>query len=197
MICGTSSLAHKTNQAISARSSQVTYQACSPFSSRVSEDLEDHDDHQLREAFIKARLEIIRSKGERNSVYYRNPSQIKGDVRGIGNLGPGDDITQLKKRSIFIAYELSRRTGFSEVDLHGFFLDEAQELVIIIIDQVLDSLYNQKGKSRAVLQIITGRGNHSQGSPVLHPKLKAFLLSEGYETKSTRNESVLCVTIVK
>jgi len=45
-------------------------------------------------------------------------------------------IATLKEESIYIVYENSRRTDFTKLDLHGLYLDEAEDVVMLVIEKV-------------------------------------------------------------
>jgi hypothetical protein len=56
-------------------------------------------------------------------------------------------ISMLKKRSIYCIYQISKLAGFRRVDLHGLTLDEAYDLMIVILDHIYKMLnYNYQKK---------------------------------------------------
>lgn len=104
-------------------------------------------------------------------------------------------ISTLKRKSMYITYRLAELTNFKKVDLHGLTLEESQEVVILVIDQILRSLSRSNSK-RYDLEIVTGKGLHSDGDPVLHPRIKEFLQKEGYKPKSSKDEGKIEVAII-
>lgn len=66
-------------------------------------------------------------------------------------------ISMLKKRSIYCIYQISKLTGFRRVDLHGLTLDEAYDLMIVILDHIYKMLnYNYQKKYSLVTQVRAG-----------------------------------------
>lgn len=103
-------------------------------------------------------------------------------------------ISLLKKQSVFIVYQISKLYQFERVDLHGLSLQESQEVVITILDQIMRYL-TSSNKHKFCVEIITGKGLHSQGEAVLHPRIKEFLLDQGHQLKPSKDEGRLDVTI--
>ena len=165
------------------------------FPSNIAIGLEGREYNDLREEFTRIRIKLLELQRycHAKTVHY---SKIRGDVKylGVFRSDSDSDIVKLKKRSIALLFETARQSGFREVDFHGLYLDEAQELLIILIDQIIEMMCDRKN-TKWSLEVITGKGQHSQGSPVLHPKLKSFLEQEGYEVKSVKSNAVLSITI--
>lgn len=46
------------------------------------------------------------------------------------------DLDCLKEESVYIAYEICRRHDFKKLDLHGLYLEEAEEVVMLVINKV-------------------------------------------------------------
>lgn len=105
-----------------------------------------------------------------------------------GSQGLKNKIEDLKKRSIFAVYELSRRTGHREVDLHYLMIDEAEQALYAIFEDI----EAQKGPGTHVIEIIVGRGNHSQKGPILLPYFRRHLKELGYEIKVNAG-SITCI----
>lgn len=42
----------------------------------------------------------------------------------------------MKEESVYIAYEICRRQGFKKLDLHGLYLEEAEEVVMLVINKI-------------------------------------------------------------
>ena len=103
-------------------------------------------------------------------------------------------ISLLKKQSVFIVYQMSRMYNFHKVDLHGLTLQESQEVVITVLDQIMRQITSQNLK-RFNVEIITGKGLHSQGEAILHPRIKEFLIDQGYAVKPSKDDGKLDVTI--
>lgn len=103
-------------------------------------------------------------------------------------------ISLLKKQSVFIVYQIAKLYNFERVDLHGLSLQESQEIVITILDQVMRYL-TSSNKRKFCLEIITGKGLHSQGDAILHPKIKEFLMNQGHQVKPSKDQGKLEVTI--
>ena len=103
-------------------------------------------------------------------------------------------ISLLKKKSVFIIYQIAKMYNFELVDLHGLTLQESQELVITILDQVMRQI-TARNLKKFSMEIVTGKGLHSQGEAVLHPRIKEFLLAQGYSVKSAKDEGKLDVII--
>lgn len=53
----------------------------------------------------------------------------------------------MKEESIYIVYELCRRSDFKRLDLHGLYLEEAEEIVMIVINKV-QKIQKVKRRSR-------------------------------------------------
>lgn len=103
-------------------------------------------------------------------------------------------ISLLRKQSVFIVYKIAQMYGFKRVDLHGLSLQESQEVVITILDQIMRMLTTSNQK-RFDMEVITGKGLHSQGEAVLHPRIKEFLVSQNYLAKSSNDNGKIDVTI--
>jgi DNA-nicking Smr family endonuclease len=87
-----------------------------------------------------------------------------------------------KEESIAIVLDMCRRTNFEKVDLHGLYLEEAEEVVMMVMQEVRErvrrstNIKNSRGGGKN-LEIVTGKGLHSKGKAVLFPKIKAYLES--------------------
>ena len=57
-------------------------------------------------------------------------------------------ISQLRKKSIYIAYKIAELCDFRRVDLHGLTVSEAQELVITVIDNLMRMMTSQRNLRR-------------------------------------------------
>lgn len=53
-------------------------------------------------------------------------------------------ISQLRKKSIYIAYKIAEICEFKRVDLHGLTVPEAQELVITVVDNLMRMMTSQR-----------------------------------------------------
>lgn len=55
----------------------------------------------------------------------------------------------MKEESVYIAYEICRRSGFKKLDLHGLYLEEAEEVVILVINKVKQIKKTQRRRKDA------------------------------------------------
>jgi len=62
----------------------------------------------------------------------------------------------------------------AELDLHGYFADEAKEAAL----EFLNGAYADGLKK---VRIVVGKGNRSKGGPVLPDAIKSLLNQEGYD----------------
>ena len=53
----------------------------------------------------------------------------------------GMELDKLKEECIYIAFDLSRRCDFKKLDLHGLYLEEAEEVVMLVLKKVKQILY--------------------------------------------------------
>ena len=53
----------------------------------------------------------------------------------------GMDLDKLKEECIFIAFEMSRRSDFKRLDLHGLYLEEAEEVVMLVLNKIKQILH--------------------------------------------------------
>jgi hypothetical protein len=108
-------------------------------------------------------------------------------ARGFGNLRKTAELklNDLRQKSIEIVYLKSKQAGFEKVDLHGLYLDEAEEVVMIVLDKLAKMMLSGGGKYRSI-EIITGRGSHSKGDAVLFPKISQYLKSQGHGVVGSR-----------
>lgn len=44
--------------------------------------------------------------------------------------------------------------------------------------------------------MVTGKGLHSQGDPVLHPNIKLFLESNGHKIRASKDQGKIDVTVL-
>lgn len=102
-----------------------------------------------------------------------------------------------KEESIAIILDLCRRTDFEKVDLHGLYLEEAEEVVMMVLQEVRERV--RRGGNRGsgyggkMLEIVTGKGLHSKGQAVLFPKIRAYLETLGYKVKADRGRLIVNV----
>lgn len=166
------------------------------FSTKVSKGLDHLDENSLNAEFLRIRRElrdlqkIYQKCSEKMSLMAKKDSSSLSMFRNDTDLR----ISHLKKQSVFIVYQIAALYGFTKVDLHHLTLQEAQEVVITVLDQVMRRLTTGNMK-RFSTEIITGKGLHSQGEAVLHPRIKQFLLDQGYQVKPSKDEGKLDVII--
>lgn len=109
---------------------------------------------ELRYQFIECRNQlqnlqrIYQSCSSRSGGHSREANTVRG-FRNEVDL----KITILKKRSIYIVYKQAKDGNFREVDLHGLYLDEAQECVILVLDTVLKIMMAKNEKKLALLTL--------------------------------------------
>jgi hypothetical protein len=95
-------------------------------------------ENELRLKFLECRNElqnlqkIYQSCLKGSAGFSREATTIRGFRNEVDS-----KITLMKKRSIYIAYKMAKDTNFKRVDLHGLYLDEAQECVIVVLDSIL------------------------------------------------------------
>lgn len=108
------------------------------FSESVKAGLKNLSSDQMQERFHYIRKELR----DHQQIYHRCSTQLAGVPKSkVGNLYTfrsdlDRKISLLKKKSIFIAYEIAAKIGFKRLDLHGLYLEEAQELVMIALDAI-------------------------------------------------------------
>lgn len=125
----------------------------SVFSESVKEGLRNLSANQLQERFHYIRKELR----DHQQIYHRCSTQLAGVPKTkVGSLYSfrsdlDRKISLLKKKSIYIAYEIASKIGFKRLDLHGLYLEEAQELVMIALDTLKKSMFakNQRRYSGA------------------------------------------------
>ena len=58
-------------------------------------------------------------------------------------------LDRLKEETILIAFEFCKRTGFKKLDLHGLYLQEAEEVVIMTLNRLRDILLTERRRAKA------------------------------------------------
>lgn len=166
------------------------------FSTRVTQGLDHLDENGLNAEFLRIRRELRGLQKIYQKCSEKMAGLAKKDGASLSMFRNDTDlkISLLKKQSVFIVYQIASLYGFTKVDLHHLTLQEAQEVVITVLDQVMRRLTTGNLK-RFQTEIITGKGLHSDGEAVLHPRIKAFLLDQGYQVKPSKDEGKLDVTI--
>ena len=154
------------------------------------------DENSLMQHFFRIRRELKDQQKIYQKCSEKLSSITKKDSGGLTLFKTDTDIkiSLLRKQSVFIVYQISKQNGFSRVDLHGLSLQESQETVITILDQIMRHLTSSNAK-KFNIEIITGKGLHSQGEAVLHPRIKEFLISQGYQAKSSSDNGKIDVII--
>lgn len=110
------------------------------------------------------------------------PGSVKKELNsGLRNNGVSAKMSMLKKRSIFVVYELSRRRQFSLVDLHHLILDEADQVVYLIFEEIRKMKREALVNGTVKIGIIVGKGNHSRNGPILLPHFMNMLKRNGYK----------------
>jgi hypothetical protein len=119
------------------------------FPQKVKQDLDNLGQSDLQSAFLQFRNELRNLQ----KIYHSCSMKIGTTAAAASNnlrLFRSDvdlKISMLKKRSIYCIYQISRLSGFRRVDLHGLTLDEAYDLMIVILDhiyKILSSNYQKK-----------------------------------------------------
>ena len=168
----------------------------SVFSFKVTQGLEQLDENRLNAEFLRIRRELR----DHQKIYQKCSEKLSGmskkDTASLSMFRNDTDmrISLLKKQSVFIVYQIARMYNFQKVDLHGLTLQEAQEAIITVLDQIMRQITSNNLRKFNV-EVITGKGLHSQGEAVLHPRIKQFLAEQGYLVKSSKDEGKLDVTI--
>ena len=90
-----------------------------------------------------------------------------------------------------IAFIDSKETGFQKIDLHHLHLDEAEELLFVLFNFVRSSLINVN-KQTFEMEIVTGKGLHSQNGAVLMPYLVQTLKEQGHKVVSAKEGRIFC-----
>lgn len=149
---------------------------------------------------LRSRFHYLRGQIQSlQKLYYHYSMQIqrynrKKDYSKIHSLnsqknGFNETIDKHKEESIAIILDLCRRTDFEKVDLHGLYLEEAEEVVMMVLKEVREhirrsmNVKNSSGHKGKWLEIVTGKGLHSKKGAVLQPKIKDYLLNQGYKIK--------------
>jgi len=59
-------------------------------------------------------------------------------------------LDKLKEECIFIAFEFCKRSGFRKLDLHGLYLEEAEEVVMLVLNKIMQIQRSDKRMHRSV-----------------------------------------------
>lgn len=174
------------------------------FNGNVTRDLDGLDFNQLTNEFLRIRRELKQLQ----QIYYSCSEKISQhkDLASMRSFRSDVDlkISMLKKKSIYIVYRKAQKEGFRRLDLHGLTLQESQELIITVLDHLLRDMTGRNLKkyflddTRFNLEIVTGKGRHSDGDPVLFPMVQRLLSEQsgqGYEAKPSKDLGKLDVTI--
>ena len=154
--------------------------------------MQSHDELEMRFQNLRAQIQ------ELQKLYYHYSLQVskynlKKDFSKVSSLdiqrkGYSETIDTYKQESVAICLDLCRRTDFEKVDLHGLYLEEAEELVMMVLREVKErirrNLNSHNSGANGVgkqLEIVTGKGIHSQGKAVLLPKIKEYLEKMGHK----------------
>lgn len=158
----------------------------------ISSKFRNMSGYEMQTIFSKIRKEI----NSLQNIYYTCSvqSNLAGKKSNYKNLNRFQSYKRktekklniFKEESIAIIYEQAKRTNFTKVDLHGLHLDEAEEIIMILINSIHHILYrkgrNKGGKKNSYkTEIITGKGRNSKGKPILFPKIRDYLESQGYK----------------
>lgn len=160
------------------------------FGYQATKGLANATENELRYQFMECRKELqnlqrIYQSCSKNSVGH---SREATTLRGFRN-EVDTKITILKKRSIYIVFKRAKECNFKHVDLHGLYLDEAQECVILVLDSVLKAMISQNTRKYISLTI----GSHWKSSPVEVSTVKGNSLClvpasrSSWRMKSTRS----------
>lgn len=168
----------------------------SAFSANVTRGLEQLDENGLNAEFLRIRRELRDLQKIYQKCSEKMAAMLKKDASSLAMFRNDTDlkISLLKKQSVFVVYQVAALHGFAKVDLHHLTLQEAHEVVITVLDQLMRRLTRGNQKKFNV-EVITGKGLHSQGEAVLHPRIKQFLLEQGYQVKSSKDEGKLDVVV--
>jgi DNA-nicking Smr family endonuclease len=85
---------------------------------------------------------------------------------------------------------------FKRIDLHGFSAKEALAVMDKYISVLRKTLRNTNSESIDVY-VITGKGKHSKGEPVLKIKMKEYFEKEGIKHELDKNEGGYDITITQ
>jgi hypothetical protein len=108
------------------------------FGYHATKGLTNLTDNELRQQFLECRRElqnlqrIYQSCCKGSVGHSREATTLRGFRKEVES-----KISVMKKRSIFIAYKMAKDSKFERVDLHGLYLDEAQECVILVLDTII------------------------------------------------------------
>lgn len=161
----------------------------------------NHNDiNRLQQEYMQTRSELqsqskmyyYLSKCNSNALQKRqfNQSNSYLNMRKNAEL----KLANLRQKSIALVYAKFRNSNYSKVDLHGLYLDEAEEVTMIILDKITKDMLRH-GLSCTDVDIVTGRGSHSSGDAVLFPKINEYLKSQGYQVKASNDRGRLTCTI--
>jgi DNA-nicking Smr family endonuclease len=101
-------------------------------------------------------------------------------------------IEELKHMCMYIVYKRAKLTNFASVDLHYLYLDEAEEVLFIILEEIRHSFTQTSRKGHFSIEIITGKGLHSKNGAVLFPKIQASLRQQGHHIVSAKEGKIVC-----
>ena len=170
------------------------------FSGGILDSYSHMDNNKLHGEYIQARFELENQSkmcyylSKCNSVAMKNKKfSQSGDYLNMRKKAELK-LANLRQKSIALAYLKFKNTNYQKVDLHGLYLDEAEEIVMIVLDKVTKNML-QYGLSTTEFDIVTGRGSHSKGDAVLFPKINSYLKNQGYQVRASNDKGKLTCTI--
>jgi hypothetical protein len=128
---------------------QLDFGSKDDFPQKVKQGLENLGQSELQSAFHQFRNELRNMQKIYHSCSLKigtSPAATANNLR-LFRTDVDLKISMLKKRSIYCIYQISKLSGFRRVDLHGLTLDEAYDLIIVILDHIyklLNSNYQKK-----------------------------------------------------
>ena len=100
-------------------------------------------------------------------------------------------INKLSHESKYIIFKKSQEQKFQNVDLHFLFLEEAEEVLYMIFECLQYQLSHRNIGGFFDICIITGKGRHSKGDPVLFPKIKELMRREKHKIVSAKDGRIV------
>jgi DNA-nicking Smr family endonuclease len=100
-------------------------------------------------------------------------------------------INELSHQSIYIVFKKAQEEKFQKVDLHFLFLEEAEEVLYMIFECLQYQLHHGNVGGFFDIIIVTGKGKHSKGMPVLFPKIKEMMIREKHKILSAKDGRII------
>jgi DNA-nicking Smr family endonuclease len=169
----------------------------------VEEILKTTSYRELRESVIGFnRIRAVLQRTSQQAKAFNKFTQ----AHGIENLAK-DRMNMYNKYSkasrVYLLRQSRQNNELKMIDLHGLFLDEAKEVLVDQINFIKNCDISQwkfnkvekGGKTYLKFTIITGKGIHSKGAPVLFPGISEWFKQKGYSFDAEKSEGKLILYV--